>query len=76
MERRETPPFEPGPYTGLSDAQLIRRMENAPDFGYDDEEVELSRRLKLGGLAWRWSNDMFNPKVVVYKQTELPDEQA
>ena len=55
------------PFAGMSDRQLIGRMEAAPDFGYDDEEVELSRRLKLGGLAWRWSNDMFNPRVEIYE---------
>ena len=60
----------PGPFENLSDKQLIHRMETAPDFGYDDEEVELTRRLKLGGLAWRWSNDLFNPKVQVYKPEE------
>lgn len=72
MERNETPQYEPGPYSGLSDAQLIRRMENAEDFGYDDEEVELSRRLKLGGLAWRWSGDFFRPNVEIYKPDEEP----
>ena len=47
-------------------------MENAEDFGYDDEEAELSRRLKLGGLAWRWSGDFFRPSVEIYKPDEEP----
>lgn len=54
-------------FAHLSDEALINRMNRAPDFGYDDEEVELTRRLKLGGLAWRWSQDMFNPRVEVYR---------
>lgn len=41
---------------------LIERIEKAPDFGYDDETVELNRRLKLGALAWRWAGN----KVEVY----------
>lgn len=35
-------------------AALVARMERAPDFGYDDEEVELNRRLALEGKTWRW----------------------
>ena len=71
----ESQPHPDRSFENLSDAQLIRRMENAPDFGYDDEEVELSRRLKLGGLAWKWSSDLFNPKVEVYKpEVEVSDE--
>lgn len=42
---------------------LIERIEKAPDFGYDDETVELNRRLKMGGLAWRWAGN----KVEVYE---------
>ncbi len=56
----------------LSDKRLIKQMENAPDFGYDDEERELSRRLALGGLAWRWSGDFYNPTVVVYRPEVTP----
>ena len=41
-------------------------METAPDFGYDDEEVELSRRLKDQGMAWKWSEDFSNPTVETY----------
>lgn len=59
-------------FAHLSDEALINRMNQAEDFGYDDEEVELNRRLKLGGLAWRWSQDMFNPRVEVYR----PEEQS
>lgn len=61
-ERLPDPQFE-----HLSDDALKRRMERAADFGYDDEERELSRRLALGGLAWRWSSDFYNPRVEVYR---------
>lgn len=42
-------------FSGVSDAALIRKIERAPDFSYDDEEYELNRRLALVGMAWRWS---------------------
>jgi len=54
----------------LSNFALRLRMERAPDFSTDDEEIELTRRLKLEGLSWRWSNDMFDPKIEVYKPGE------
>lgn len=57
----------------LSDAQLIKRIEKAEDFKYDDETVELNRRLKLGGLAWRWSGDYFRPNVEVYRPEGTPE---
>lgn len=34
----------------LSDRQLIARANAAPDFGWDDEEVEICRRVKENGL--------------------------
>lgn len=41
----------------VSTDALIRRIERAPDFGYDDEAVELTRRLRAEGKAWRWASD-------------------
>ena len=32
--------------------QLIRRMETAPDFGYDDEEEEMGKR----GIKFKWDS--------------------
>lgn len=55
-------------FAGMTDEQIIRRMERAEDFGYDDEAVELTRRLALGGLAWRWSGDFYHPRVEVYEE--------
>ena len=52
----------------LSDERLMERMNKAPDFGYDDEEVELTRRLKLGGLAWRWADINGKERVEVYAE--------
>jgi hypothetical protein len=49
----------------LSLDALIRRIQNAPDFGYDDEAVELNRRLALRGQTWKWSEDFFNPSIVI-----------
>jgi hypothetical protein len=41
----------------MSTSALIRRMERAEDFGYDDESIELTRRLRREGKAWRWKSD-------------------
>lgn len=47
-------------------ATLIRRMENAPDFGYDDESVELTSILTPEGKAWLWDGN----KVKIVTQAE------
>lgn len=44
-------------FAHLTTPRLIRRMENLPDFKYDDEAHELNRRLKKEGQTWRWKND-------------------
>ncbi len=54
-------------FAHLSDADLIRRMNAAPDFCYDDESVELNRRLDAVGLSWRWSN---RNKVLIFDPAE------
>lgn len=53
---------------GLSDRALIQRMNVAEDFGYDDEQVELDRRLEQRGLQWRWApvGQMFGQHVEVF----------
>jgi len=53
-------------FQGVSDQALIRKMERAPDFGYDDEAYELNRRLTLVGMAWKWSQKYGRDVVVVY----------
>ena len=53
-------------FEGVSNEGLIHRMERANDFGYDDEEYELSRRLKLGGQAWRWTQWGDRDRVLIY----------
>jgi hypothetical protein len=62
-------------FEGKPDSYLIRRMETAPDFGYDDESYELDRRLKLAGLAWKWSQKYGRDVVVIYtpEPLEAPD---
>lgn len=50
-------------FRGVTSNELMRRMEAAPDFGYDDEEYELSRRLGAVGLEWMWQGG----KVITYK---------
>ena len=58
-------------FSNLSDAQLIKRIEQAKDFEYDDEAVELNRRLRvLGGKAWRWAGDFYRPHVELYELTD------
>lgn len=60
-------------FARTTDQALMRRMERAEDFGYDDESVELTRRLKLGGLAWKWANVDGRDKVQIYKK-EVGDD--
>ena len=43
-------------FTHLSNAQLVKRINNAPDFGWDDEGYELERRMKA-------SNGSFDCKI-------------
>lgn len=50
----------------LSTAALCKRMQRSTTFDYNDEAVELTRRLKAEGKAWRWSDDPDHPKVVIY----------
>lgn len=50
---------------GIATSALVRRMESARDFEYDDEAVELTRRLREEGKTWRWSDDYFDPRVVI-----------
>lgn len=59
-------------FQGKPDSYLIRQMETAPDFGYDDAEYELTRRLYLSGLAWKWSQKYGRDVVVIYN----PDTDA
>lgn len=54
----------------ISTGNLVRRMERAPDFGYDDEQVELSRRLREQGKTWRWSDSFTKPQVIIYELGE------
>ncbi|NQX14250.1 hypothetical protein HQQ80_21695 [Microbacteriaceae bacterium VKM Ac-2855] len=61
-------------FAGTTDQALVRRMERAEDFGYDDESVELTRRLKLGGLAWKWANVDGREKVQIFKEEEASDD--
>lgn len=57
-------------FQGVSDQALIRKMERAPDFGYDDEAYELNRRLTLVGMAWKWSQKYGRDVVVVYEPSD------
>lgn len=46
---------------------LSRRINNAPDFGYDDEAVALTKVLAKYDLAWKWGrDDRYNEVVEVY----------
>ena len=48
---------------------LAKKMEKALDFGYDDEEVELSNLLGKKGLSWKWEKTFRNPQVIIYKKS-------
>jgi hypothetical protein len=41
----------------LTTPALIRRIEAAGDFDYDDEAAELCHRLKKSRQGWRWVQD-------------------
>ena len=56
-------------------ATLKRRIANAPDFGYDDEAIELTELLKVYGKAWRWGkNSRGNEVVAVYDIVNSAEE--
>lgn len=57
----------------LSTEQLISRIEAADDFSYDDEAVELTRRLKEDGKRWKWSGELYNPEVIVIEENTPKD---
>ena len=52
-------------FVSYSTKRLIERIEKAPDFGYDDEEVELRRRLRLEGKSFHWNDSLSNPKIII-----------
>lgn len=55
-------------FPGVSTAELIRRMERSEDFMYDDESMELSRRLASENKTWSWSDDFYRPRIEVYNK--------
>ncbi|UNQ40936.1 hypothetical protein MPC38_06710 [Prescottella equi] len=57
-------------FFGVTTARLIQRMEKASDFATDDEEIELNRRLKEQGKTWRWTRDIYNPRIEVIELGE------
>ncbi|NDZ93320.1 hypothetical protein G3I13_01915 [Streptomyces sp. SID6673] len=57
----------------ISTGNLVRRMEKAQDFSTDDEEIELTRRLREQGKAWRWSESFTYPQVIIF---DLPEEEG
>lgn len=61
---------DPNPLAAVTNAELIRRIEHAEDFGYDDEQVELNKRLETEKKAWKWNGN----RVEVYDQYTLLDE--
>lgn len=44
-------------FARLSTPALMHRIDNAPDFGYDDEAAELNRRLRPNHQEWIWARD-------------------
>jgi hypothetical protein len=58
-------------FAGVSTSDIIRQINRAPDFGYDDEEYELNRRLAEQSLTWKWVRgesgrqvvEVFNPQT-------------
>jgi hypothetical protein len=50
--------------------RLIGKIEKAPDFGYDDEEAELSKICKEKNIAWFWDDGIYNPEIILMEKTE------
>ena len=44
---------------------LIKKIEKAPDFGYDDEEVELQELCNEKGLFWCWNDSIFKAEILL-----------
>ncbi|WP_143690378.1 hypothetical protein [Williamsia sterculiae] len=70
LENDESEPLSLGEvirrkFIGVSTASLIRHMEQAEDFSTDDEEVELSRRMREIGKTWCWSPGFTDPRIEV-----------
>jgi len=58
-------------FKNVSTKALIRRIEKAPDFGYDEEACELSRRLKAVGKTWGWEHgDWKTPPFVIVEDVK------
>lgn len=52
---------------------LIHRMDQAPDFGYDDEAAELTRRLQATSREWAWTRDQHGrERVTVLTVATIP----
>ncbi len=54
-------------FHGQTNEQLARSIERSADFGADDEEYELTRRLNLVGMAWKYSQKYGADVVVIYE---------
>jgi hypothetical protein len=50
--------------------RLVRKIEKAEDFGYDDEAVALSNWCDKHNLKWFWSESLFSPEVILCNKTE------
>ena len=46
---------------------LISKIEKANDFGYDDEEIELSKWCKSNKFYWCWNDSLFDPEILITK---------
>jgi len=66
LKRNELERAVQAKFEGLSDFALMNRINRAEDFGYDDEGLELTRRARLMGKAWRWAQNNGRDQVVLY----------
>jgi hypothetical protein len=49
---------------------LIRKIEKAPDFGYDDEECELAEYCNKNNLFYCWNESIFNAEILITEDKE------
>jgi hypothetical protein len=57
-------------FASFSTDRLIKRMESASDFGYDDEEIELTRRGKEKGFTWGWDQSSLSANKIIIKKVK------
>lgn len=54
--------------------RLVRKIEKAPDFGYDDEEVMLSEWCDENNIKWLWNDSISNAEIILTQSDKVVEE--